>query len=335
MIQIFLGLSLLFISSGFALSEPSHLNRNAMAGTPAKNADSGADPYKKLFVNILAKDTGIGISKLIKPGATLQRVSDQFRFTEGPAADEKGNIFFTDQPDDKIWKYDIDGNLSVFMNKTGRSNGLYFDPLGNLVACADERGELWSITTDKKVTVLLRDFHGTRFNGPNDLWIDKKGGIYFTDPYYQRDYWKRQKPDMDGMKLYYLPKNGSQAVMADADYVMPNGIIGTPGSKWLYVSDIGADKTYRYQITGDGSLTKRQLFVAKGSDGMTLDNQGNLYISGDGVTVYDPKGRLIGHIYVPSKWVGNICFGGRDGNILFITASESIYTLQMRVKRAR
>lgn len=286
-------------------------------------------------ISTVQADTNVNLDQLVRPGAVLQKVSDQFRFTEGPATDKKGNIFFTDQPNDKIWKYDTQGNLSVFMDGSGRSNGLYFDTNGNLIACADEKNELWSISPDKKVTVLLNGFNRHRFNGPNDLWIDKKGGIYFTDPYYQRDYWERKKPDMDAQQLYYLAGGAQEAVVADAGFVRPNGIIGTPDGKWLYVADIGADKTYRYQINKDGSLSNRRLFVSQGSDGMTLDSKGNLYITGKGVTVYDPSGTKIGNIPVPSDWVGNVCFGGKNMKTLFIAASESVYTLQMRVRGIR
>ncbi len=279
-------------------------------------------------------DTAGGLSQLIREGATLQEVSSQFKFTEGPAADKKGNIFFTDQPNNKIWKYDTDGNLSVFMDKAGRSNGMYFDRKGNLVTCADENSEIWSISPDKKVTVLLKGYQGKRFNGPNDLWIDKKGGIYFTDPYYQRNYWERKKPDIEGQKVYYLAPGAEEAVVVDAAYTRPNGIIGAPDGKTLYVTDIGAGKTYKYRINKDGSLSNRMLFVEEGSDGMILDNKGNLYITGKGVTVFDPQGNKIGNIPVPSGWVGNVCFGGKDGKTLFIAASKSVYTLQMKVKRA-
>ncbi|WP_420147916.1 SMP-30/gluconolactonase/LRE family protein [Spirosoma sp.] len=269
---------------------------------------------------------------VVAPGATLQKISSQFSFTEGPAPDKKGNIFFTDQPNDKIWKYDTDGKLTLFMDKTGRSNGLYFDKKGNIISCADEKDELWSISPDKKVTVLLTDFKGQRMNGPNDLWIDPKGGIYMTDPYYQRDYWERKKPDIDGQKVYYLPKGAKEAILVDGDFQQPNGIVGTPDGKNLYVADIRANKTYKYQINPDGTLANRQLFVSQGSDGMTLDSEGNLYISGRGVTVYDPTGKKIGNIPVPSRWVANFCFGGKDRKTLFITATESVYTLPMRVK---
>ncbi len=270
--------------------------------------------------------------KVVAPGATLKQVSSQFTFTEGPAVDKKGTVYFTDQPNDKIWTYDTDGKLAVFMDKTGRANGLYFDQAGNLIACADQRDELWSIDPQKKVTVLLTNYQGHRLNGPNDVWLDRKGGIYFTDPYYQRDYWDRKQPDLASQNVYYLPKGGKEAVLAADSLMQPNGIVGTPDGKHLYVADIRANKTYRYQINPDGSLTNRQLFVAQGSDGMTLDNQGNVYLSGRGVTVYDPTGRKIETIPVPSRWVGNICFGGKDRQTLFITASESVYTLAMQVK---
>src|SRR5688572_30921286 len=119
---------------------------------------------------------------IIAPGAVLRLVSSQFSFTEGPAGNKKGDVYFTDQPNNKIWKYSTDGKLSVFLDKAGRSNGMYFDKQGNLITCADEKNELWSINPQGKVTVLLKDYKGHTFNGPNDLWIDPKGGIYFTDP---------------------------------------------------------------------------------------------------------------------------------------------------------
>lgn len=270
--------------------------------------------------------------KVVKPGASLVHVSSQFSFTEGPAVDKKGNIFFTDQPNDKIWKYDVEGKLSVFMDKTGRSNGLYFDREEQLIACADEKNEIWSISPEKQVTVILDNFHGRRYNGPNDLWIDKNGGIYFTDPYYQRAYWERKNPELEKQSVYYLARNQKQAVLLDSTLLQPNGIVGTPDGKYLFVADIRANKTYKYQVSKDGSLVNRQLFVEQGSDGMTLDNKGNLYLTGRGVTIYDESGTKMGNIRVPSGWVGNVCFGGSDRATLFITASESVYTLQMQVK---
>jgi gluconolactonase len=294
-----------------------------------------------LFISASAKsplmeDSAIGNHQqdsLIAQGAVLKRVSNQFSFTEGPSADKKGNIFFTDQPNDKIWKYDTDGNLSIFLEKTGRSNGTYFDHKGNLLTCADEKNELWSIDPGGKITVLLKDFQGHRFNGPNDLWEDRKGGIYFTDPYYQRPYWDRKAPAINGEKVYYLPKGKKEALVVAEDLLKPNGIAGTPDGKYLFVADIKGNKTYKYTINGDGRLSNKQLFTEQGSDGMTLDNKGNLYLTGiPGVMIYNKNGEKIKTIEVPSKWTANVCFGGKKKNILFITATESVYTIEMNVR---
>ncbi|WP_086596594.1 SMP-30/gluconolactonase/LRE family protein [Hymenobacter crusticola] len=273
------------------------------------------------------------LGTIVAGNAQPKLVSSQFKFTEGPAVDKQGNIFFTDQPNDKIWKYGTDGKLTLFLDKTGRSNGLYFDAQGNLLACADAQNELWSISPAGKVTVLLRDVQQHKLNGPNDLWINpKNGGIYFTDPYYQRSYWTRQSPDIEGQKVYYLAKGKTEPIVVDEQVQQPNGIVGSPDGKYLYVADIKANKTYRYQISADGKLTNRQLFVPQGSDGMTLDSQGNLYLTGKGVMVYTPQGQKLAHIDIPAAWTANLCFGGKDRKTLFITASESVFTLPMKVK---
>ncbi len=271
-------------------------------------------------------------ASIIAAGATPQLVSSQFSFTEGPAADKQGNVFFTDQPNNRIWKYGTDGKLSVFKENAGRSNGMYFDKAGNLISCADEHNQLWSIAPNGNVTVLLKDFQGKLFNGPNDVWVLPNGAMYFTDPFYPRDYWQRKTMELDGQKVYYLAKGKKEAVIVEDQLKQPNGIVGTPDGKTLYVADIGDSKTYKYDIAADGSLKNRQLVVKQGSDGMTLDEKGNLYLTGKGVTVYNPKGEKLAQIDIPAKWTANVCFGGKKRDMLFITASESVFTLKMNVK---
>ncbi|UKT66057.1 SMP-30/gluconolactonase/LRE family protein [Pedobacter mucosus] len=263
---------------------------------------------------------------------SLKLISSQFKFTEGASVDKQGNVFFTDQPNDKIWKYDINGKLSLYMDKSGRANGTYFDQKGNLIVCADENNQIWSIDKNKKPTVLFTDYEGKKVNGPNDIWLDAKGGIYFTDPYYQRDYWTRKSPEILKENVFYLPKGKRKARIVAADIVKPNGIVGTPDGKFLYVADRKADVTYRYDIKDDASLINRTLVFNQGSDGMTLDNKGNIYITGKGVDVYKPSGEKIAHLNVPEDWCGNICFGGKNRNILFITASKSLYMLPTNAK---
>ncbi len=302
-------------------------------------------------------------SNIIAPGATLQKLADDFAFTEGPACDREGNVFFTDQPNDRILKWSVEGKLSTFMQPCGRANGLSFDPEGNLWACADEKNELWRIDRAGKVTVVVKDYKGKLLNGPNDVWVrpphvaavgrpsapspggkaprapiargvadlqEVPGGLYFTDPYYKRSYWKRGPKEMDEC-VYYLASDGKTLTRVIDDLQQPNGIIGTPDGKLLYVADIRAGKTYRYRIQSDGSLKEKHLFCEMGSDGMTIDNEGNIYLTGKGVTVFDPTGRKIEHIEVPEPWSANVCFGGKDRQTLFVTASKSFYGLRMRV----
>lgn len=263
---------------------------------------------------------------------SLKLISSQFKFTEGPATDQKGNIYFTDQPNNTIWRYNTDGKLSLFTDKAGRANGTYVDRKGNLIACADEQNELWLLDKNAKPTVLYKNPAGQALNGPNDLWIDAKGGIYFTDPYYQRNYWARKSPEIVGEKVYYLPKGKKEVIMVEDGLLRPNGIVGSPDGKLLYIADAKAGKTYRYEINADASLGNKQLFVNQTSDGLTLDDKGNLYLTGKGVTIFDPTGRQIGHINIPENHTANLCFGGRKKNLLFITASKSIYVIPMKVK---
>jgi gluconolactonase len=279
-------------------------------------------------INAQSKKSVSLVAKEAKP----MLVSADFLFTEGPAADAEGNVYFTDQPNDKIMKWSTDGVLSVYREGTGRSNGLFMDKSGNLIACADLNNELWMIDKDKKVTVLVSDFEGKKLNGPNDVWVDPKGGIYFTDPFYKRDYWTRTEKEIEQENVYYLSPDKKTLTVAASDFVRPNGIIGTPDGKLLYVSDINARKTYRFAIEADGTLTNKTLFADMGSDGMTIDSKGNVYLTGRGVTVFNSVGEKIETITIDSPWTANVCFGGKDRRTLFITASKSVYTLRMKVK---
>jgi gluconolactonase len=269
---------------------------------------------------------------IMAEGATPVLIARTFSFTEGPTPDKQGNIYFTDQPNNKIWKYGTDGNLSVFMDNAGRSNGLFFDSKGNLLSCADEQNQLWSISKDKKITVLVNDLDGKKLNGPNDLWASPRGDIYFTDPFYQRSWWTRTKPELEKEKVYVLHRGSKTPVPVIDSLQKPNGITGTPDGKYLYVADIKGNKTYKYKINKDGSLSNGQVFVNMGSDGMTIDNKGNLYLTGKGVTVFNSLGQQIAQITIPEKWTANVAFGGKQRNKLFITASEAIYILEMKVK---
>ncbi|MBP7934338.1 MAG: SMP-30/gluconolactonase/LRE family protein [Phycisphaerae bacterium] len=295
------------------------------------------------------------------PGAKVEKLSGEFEFTEGATCDRDGNVFFTDQPNDRIVRWSVDGKLSTWMKPSGRSNGMVFDPLGNLISCADEKNELWIITPDKKTTVLVRSYKGKLLNAPNDVWLRPSGGLYFTDPWYKRDYWKRGPKEQDVEGVYYLPgrkpakpadkpaaaakddsEHADQALPYEPgepirvidDLKTPNGITGTPDGKTLYISDLGSHRTYAYDIRPNGSLANKRLFCELGSDGMTIDSEGNVYLTGKGVTVFDKAGKRIDHIDVPEPWSANVCFGGADRKTLFINASKCLYRVKMRVQGA-
>ncbi|MCG2792667.1 MAG: SMP-30/gluconolactonase/LRE family protein [Weeksellaceae bacterium] len=259
-----------------------------------------------------------------------QLISSQFIFTEGPAADQLGNVYFTDQPNDRIYFWDWKTNkTTLFAEKTGRANGTYFDKNDNLIICSDEKGEILKISKNKDIQILSQGFEGKRLNGPNDLWIDHFGGIYFTDPLYKRDYWQNFHQEIPENNLYYRHPNGNMSKLDR--FVQPNGIVGSEKLHKLYVSDIDAGKTYVYNILSEGKLSEKKLFCEMGSDGMTLDNLGNLYLTGKGVTIFNNKGEKLTNIPISEEWTSNVTFGGRKASTLFITASKSIYILKMNV----
>ena len=267
------------------------------------------------------------------PDAKPEKLSDIFSFTEGPAADEEGNVYFTDQPNDRIYKWSVNDELSIFLEGTGRANGMYFDHDGNLISCSDMNNEIWSINKSGKSVVLVTNFENKKLNGPNDLWVDSQGGIYFTDPMYTRDYWKRNPEiQQNGEHVYYLSPDRKTLKKVITDLEKPNGIVGCPKNNLLYVADIQANRTYVYTMKPDGSLSNKRLFASLGSDGMTIDEKGNIYLTGRGVTVFNKEGVQIKHIPIEADWTSNVCFGGKERNMLFITASKNLYRLKMNVK---
>ena len=293
---------------------------------------------------IVIKDISV-----VAPGADVKKLAGGFIFTEGPAADARGNIFFSDIPNNKIHKWSLDGNrfdvahrpelacaeprrsvegLSTFLENSDGANGLYFDKDGNLLACQGGGRKLVSIDPDGNVTVLADKYQEKPFNSLNDLWLDQKGGVYFTDPIYGRD---RDDMQQDGEHVYYLTPDRKKVIRVIDDMVRPNGVIGTPDGKLLYVADHGASQTFVYTINKDGSLSNKKLFAPQGSDGMTIDNEGNIYLTTGVVAVYNSEGEKIETIIIPES-PANVCFGGKDKNTLFITARTSLYSLQMRVK---
>jgi gluconolactonase len=311
-------------------------------------------------------------SSVLAPGAKVEKLAGDFKFTEGPAADGEGNVFFSDIPNNRILRWSIHGELTTYREDSGGSNGLFVDKKGNLLACEGGRRRVVSIDGFGKVTVLADSYEGPsgagkKFNSPNDLWVDANGGVYFTDPSYD----KKSELEQGGEHVYYIAperppqpvvsesnqpaepndanappkkKEGWEVIRVISDMVKPNGIIGTPDGKTLYVTDHGSDKTFKYSINPDGTLSNKELFAPESSDGMTIDNEGNVYLTvmaaktlqsydtgANPVAVYNSKGVKIESIEIPER-PANVCFGGKDKQTLFITAQTSLYAVKMRVK---
>jgi len=260
-----------------------------------------------------------------QPGAKTTVIADGFDFAEGPAANKLGELFFSDLQAGKIYRLDDKGRPSVFLNDSGGANGLFFDSLGNLIACQGDLGRIVSISEQQDITVLADTYQGKRFNKPNDLWIDPGGGIYFSDPAYGT------KPVQDGEHVYYISADRTRVTRIIDDMVRPNGLIGPPDGCILYVADHGAKKVYVYDIIAPGILSNKRLFVSKACDGMTIDRFGNVYITNESsVLVYNPAGELIEQIFAGGQ-VTNVCFGGLGVSTLYITSTRVLYAIEMQV----
>jgi gluconolactonase len=269
-----------------------------------------------------------GMQSVVAPGANLEKLPATFVFTEGPVADREGNFFFSDALDQKIYEWTTNGALSVFWEDPKSSVGLDFDTAGNLIAASNPAHAILSIDMKtKRTTVVADSCNGKPLNSPNDVWCDPKGGVYFTDPRFMKLPFPKEQ-DVEG--VYYISPDRKRITRVIGDLRQPNGVVGTPDGKHLYVDDTPAKQTYVYTINPDGTLTDRRLFVSAGLDGMALDTQGNVYIVAKGVDVYTPDGKMIENIPVTPDPT-NVAFGGSDGRTLFITARTVCYTLRMRI----
>ena len=268
---------------------------------------------------------------LVAPGAKPAKLAGGFKFSEGPAVAANGDVYFTDIPNNRIHKWSVaDKKLSTFAEETNGANGLYFADDGSLYACQGNAKRVVAYTPDGSDTSsLAKRYDGKKFNKPNDLWIDAKGGVYFSDPNYGN-----KELSQDGMHVYYIQPGGEEVVRVADGFKTPNGLIGTPDGSTLYIADIGDGKIYRYVIQEDGSLKDKKLFCESGSDGMTLDQHGNVYLTSGTVKVFNPKGEQIADLKFPES-PANVVFGGKELKKLYVTARTGFYSLDMEVTGAK
>lgn len=297
----------------------------ALASGPARAARDGRDST----IPILA------------PGAQVEKVAEGFQFTEGPAVDAQGNVFFSDSPTSRILLFPAAGGPArVWKSNTRGANGMLFDKEGRLITCNSQLApDGRSVTRYEKngtVTVLADRYAGKKLNSPNDLAIDKQGRIYFTDPRYG----EMDGVEQDRMGVYRIEKNGRLTRVIE-DLQVPNGILITPDNKILYVADNspaenGNRTLVAYDLLKDGSVRRRGVLYnfapGRGVDGMVLDTAGNIYATAGegektGVYVISPEGRLRRFIHTPET-ATNCTFGGTDLRTLYITAGGSLYRVR-------
>jgi gluconolactonase len=267
---------------------------------------------------------------IVAPGVKPQVLGAGYGFCEGPAADADGNIYFSDGTKDRIHFYEPGKPVRVFVEGSTDANGMMFNGGGELCVCegAAYRIVAFDVKTKKK-RILAGQIDGLHFNEPNDLSVDAHDGFYFTDPNYGH---RRQKTVMKE-DVYYVSAAG-EVTRVSTVCKKPNGILLTADGKLLYLADNGAGLIYRYCVVAPGKLADEKLWIRLGAgpDGMTLDENGNLYVACGpvGVKVYSPQGKSLGTI--GGFYASNCVFGGKDFSTLFVTSADRFLAVPMNVR---
>lgn len=283
-------------------------------------------------------------------------VATSLAFTEGPAVDEHGNVYFSDIVENRIWKLSPDGRRVVFREPSHRTNGQTFDHQGRLYHCegaefgpgGGRRVTRTDLRTGEYVVVTDR-YDGVRYNSPNDICVDGRGRVYFTDPRYG----DRSDMEMKIEGVYRIDLDGRVTRVIEQPAIdRPNGIAVTQDSRKLYVIDScpvagGNRKVWGFDLDDDGRPSNQRLVFdfapGRGGDGMRLDTAGNLYVAAGimaprgghestdvppGIYVISPDGKLLGRVPIPEDVITNLAFGGRDGRTVYVTAGKTLFTFR-------
>jgi len=289
-----------------------------------------------LCVMLLIVTDAVAAEKIagIGPAGEIQRLHTGFAFTEGPAADKSGSIYFSDIPGNRIHRLDAKGELTIFAEPSGHCNGLMV--IGSQLIACEMDGRMKSFQlTDGAETILSEGFEGKRYNAPNDLVVDRTGGIYFTDPRFRAPEPLPQVREA----VYYRSADGNVTRLVD-DRQAPNGVILSPDEKTLYVIPSMEKEMWAYPVDAPGKIGAGKVFCELkqasgksngGGDGLTVDENGNLYItSAVGIQVFSSEGQALGTIEFPEQ-PANVTFGGPAGKTLYVTARKSLYAVDMEV----
>lgn len=277
-----------------------------------------------------------GMERLVDKDVEVKQLAEGLKFTEGPVWDNNENVLlFSDIPANKIYKLSATGELETFRNPSNNSNGLIFDAEGNLLMAEHSGRKIGKLSPDGKYSAVVETYNGTRFNSPNDVIIDSKGVIYFTDPPYGLP---KDATDILGFNGVYQYRNG-KVTLITKELDRPNGIALSPDERTLYVANSGAPKKYiKFPVSKNGKVGKSELFYDVSGidkpgnpDGIKVDIEGNLYATGPGgVWVFSAGGKHLGTIEFPET-PANIAFGSSDMKTLYVTARTGVYSIPVKI----
>lgn len=271
-----------------------------------------------VFLASFAIAQDMPLSQVLIDGEDWELAADGFKYTEGPAVDGQGELYFSDVPNSTIYKLDGNGRVTTLIEKSERTNGLMFGPGQRLYGCRNGQRQIvaWSVSDAKtEPTVLAHDVSS------NDLVVTRAGDVYFTDP-------KNHQ--------VWLAKAGREKRVVDTGIGFPNGIIMWPDQKTLVVADSASPHLWTFRVEADGSLAYKQPYYTlrmvpgkegSGADGMTIDTKGRLYVATHaGLQIFDPTGRMSGVLLLPqTKRLSNVTFGGPDMSTLYVTSTDKLY----------
>lgn len=289
--------------------------------------------------------------RCISGSATIERLFTGCRWAEGPAYHPAfRSVIWSDIPNDRLLRWDeASGTTGVFRHPAGYTNGNTIDREGRLLSCEHGGRRVSRTEHDGSITTIADRYNGKRLNSPNDVVVRSDNSIWFTDPAYgiDTDYeGHKAESEIGGCHVYRVePSNGEVKIVAD-DFVRPNGIAFSPDEKLLYVADTGASHVPDgprhirvFKVTDKGKLSGGKVFATCTNgffDGLRLDEQSRIWVgAGDGVHCYDPDGTLLGKVFIPETATANVVFGGIKRNRLFITATNSLYSIMLMVNGAK
>jgi len=281
---------------------------------------------------------------LIERGYKIEKIATGFGFTEGPVWNkEKEFLLFSDIPGNARIKWSEKNKIEEVMKPSNKCNGMTYDKDGNLIVCEHATSTVVKEYPDGRRQTIASYYEGKELNSPNDVIVAKEGSIYFTDPTYGRMAGSgfERKKELDYQGVYRIhPESGKLELLVN-DFKQPNGLCLSPDEKVLYVDDSRLYHIRAFDVKSGGSIINGRIFFdnicsgdTKGSspDGMKCDEFGNIYVAGHGgIWVIGPQAEHIGLIELPEV-VSNLNWGGKNWDILYITASTSIYRLKMKIK---